>query len=162
MKKNLLFAIGIIIIVILCIAIIWMYKPKEQRNENVPITTNNTPKEEMKPDLLEQKENEFSSKIIESDNKEYVTLIVGANLFEGTKTLQIVYDNAKNILNTTNPILKDVSVIKEGNKSSFEIQVNQLENESFIFTKKGKNIEVKSEDIVIKVINRGYETNEEE
>ena len=161
MRKKLLFAIGIIIIVILCIAIIWAYKQKESRNVIVPITTNNMPKTEVSPDLLEQKEDVFSSKIIESDNKEYVTLVIESNLFEGTKKLQIVYDNEKFILNTTTPIFKDVSIIKEGNKSSFEIQVNQLDNESFIFTKKGKNIEVKSEDIVIKVIDRGYERNEE-
>ena len=112
MKKNVLLII-LLIILILTLGIFVFIKcdftfpeiPKApQVDESGDITEDKY--------AVDIKREDYSARILEVENKEYVTLYIETNIFENEKEILIKYDNAKYILNTDNILLEDVEISK--------------------------------------------------
>ena len=152
MKKNVLLII-LLIILILTLGIFVFIKcdftfpeiPKApQVDESGDITEDKY--------AVDIKREDYSARILEAENNEYVTLYIETNIFENEKEVLIKYDNAKYILNTANILLENVEISKTGNINSFKLKISQRTNYNISFIKKAKENIVEVSDIVVENI----------
>lgn len=86
--------------------------------------------------IMEKKTERYSSRVLESENKDFVTLFVETNIVESGDKVSINYNNEKLLLNTANPILENIIIDRSVNSSTFELDLESLKNYGIIFIKK--------------------------
>lgn len=148
MKKEKIVSIIILVLIILILIgqAVYINRNKNMPLEDVPLVIQD---EDDNKYVKEQTNEKFSLRILEADNKEYVTLFIETNIFENEEIIQISYNNEKYILNTANPILENVEIEKGNEINKFSISVSSLENYSIIFIKKDSKNIVDKNDIVV-------------
>ena len=148
MKKEKIVSIIILVLIILILIgqAVYINRNKNMPLEDVPLVIQD---EDDNKYVKEQTNEKFSLRILEADNKEYVTLFIETNIFENEETIQISYNNEKYILNTANPILENAEIEKGNEINKFSISVSSLENYSIIFIKKDSKNIVDKNDIVV-------------
>lgn len=148
MKKEKIVSIIILVLIILILIgqAVYINRNKNMPLEDVPLVIQD---EDDNKYVKEQTKEKFSLRILEADNKEYVTLFIETNIFENEEIIQISYNNEKYILNTANPILENAEIEKGNEINKFSISVSSLENYSIIFIKKDSKNIVDKNDIVV-------------
>lgn len=148
MKKEKIVSIIILVLIILILIgqAVYINRNKNMPLEDVPLVIQD---EDDNKYVKEQTNEKFSLRILEADNKEYVTLFIETNIFENEEIIQISYNSEKYILNTANPILENAEIEKGNEINKFSISVSSLENYSIIFIKKDSKNIVDKNDIVV-------------
>lgn len=144
-KKILLIIISVILIfIVIGIGIsCWI-----NTGNDLPIKISNDVFEEMSGKyIMEEFKEEYSARLLESENKEYVTLYVETNVIESGESISIDYNNEKLLLNTANPLLENIKIERKDNISTFSIDIEALQNYSIVFIKKDVKSKIKNEDI---------------
>lgn len=149
--KNKWLLIILIVVALISLFLVGLYFTKD--NEIDYPQNDVTIEEEKSKYAMEQKNDIYNVRVLESDNKEYVTLYIETNIFENEKEVLIKYDNSKYILNTANIFLQNVEIEKGDTINSFKFKLSQLTNYSMLFIKKSLANEVEVNDIAIENIN---------
>lgn len=149
MKNKKIIGIIILLIIVVCLLVCLFACTNKEKNNEGNGNLANIQQEEQGKYIKEDKQEELNMRLLESESKDYVTLLIETNIFEGEKPYKIQYNNQKYILNTANPLLDNVEIEKTNKISSFELKLEELQNYSIIFIKKDPKSSTKKEDIKI-------------
>ena len=161
MKKKLIYiVIAIAIIALLAVISFNLIKIKKQNDENARNIQNSIPSnienvedtQIISKYLKEEKLGVYNYRILESENKDYLTLFIEANVFEEARKIKITYNSSKLILDTGSPLLDKVginSIEEDSSKKYIEIDLNSLDNYSIMFAKINSKKEITADDIVV-------------
>ena len=149
--KNKWLLIILIVLALISLFLVGLYFTGDNEIDYSPNDV--TIEEEKSKYAMEQKNDMYNVRVLEADNKEYVTLYIETNLFENEKEVLIKYDNSKYILNTANIFLENVELEKGETTNAFRFKLSQLTNYSILFIKKSIENEVETTDITIENIN---------
>ncbi len=153
--KSFLIALIAIIIVVSALVLVKIRIDRKNKVGTVSSSTNLSTlfnEKQSSKYFMEEKKNAYNARAIEAESKDYFTLFIESNIFEGEKQIKINYDSGKYILNTANPIVENVEIKKDDRYNSFEISIASLSNYSIVFIKKDVNSEVAVDDISIEEI----------
>lgn len=138
-KTVIVLIIGIILIIstLLLISAFEKYFPKPDASDafidaDIFVTTEQFSSKY----IMEKNTEKYSARVLESENKDFVTLFVETNIVESGDKVSINYNNEKLLLNTANPILENIIIDRSENSSTFELDLESLKNYGIIFIKK--------------------------
>lgn len=137
-KKVAAIAIVSLIIVLLVLIGVGMWNTNKTQNENV--NTDSVINEQTEKTYVQEfKTNEYSARVLESDNKEYLTLYIETNMFDNSKVVNVSYDFEKYMLDTANPLVANVERKENAGTKSFELELESLKTYMINFVKKNSN-----------------------
>lgn len=151
--KKWIIIIIVLILAILAIVLAFTTRKMPEGSPSEGYTPNEEPVVEKSIYIMEEKKEEYSARTLESATKDYMTLFIETNIFEGEKTFRITYDRTKYTLETASPLLENVKIEKGENTNSFVLNLQPLENYSIILIKKDLNVVAEKEDVVIQIVN---------
>lgn len=149
MNKKVLIVILVAILILISVFACVIFWPKEEIN-NVSQGSLQGNEEPESKYVMEENNEKYSARILEAENKDFATLYIETNITESGDKISVSYNNEKFLLNTANPDLEDIEIIRKEKVSTFDLEVETLKNYGIIFIKKNPKSIVVKEDIVIK------------
>ena len=147
MKKK----IAGVVIAILIILVLVILGIKLMPNNQNEIATPNSGDEQTERVYINQFSGDgYTARLLESDNKDYLSLFVETGMFDGTKQVEISYDSEKYILDTANPILEGIEVTEDAGLKNFEIEVEAIKTYTLSLIKRNANIVASADDVIVK------------
>lgn len=147
MKKK----IAGVVIAILIILVLVILGIKLMPNNQNEIATPNSGDEQTERVYINRFSGDgYTARLLESDNKDYLSLFVETGMFDGTKQVEISYDSEKYILDTANPVLEGVEVTEDAGLKIFEIEVEAVKTYTLSLIKRNLNVMVLKEDVRVK------------
>ena len=147
MKKKIAGVVIAILIILVLVIVGIMIAPKKQ-NE---IANSNSGDEQVERVYINQFSGDgYTARLLESDNKDYLSLFVETEMFDGTKQIEISYDSGKYILDTANPVLENIEITENTELKSFDIEVDALKTYTLSLIKRNANVVANADDVVVK------------
>ncbi len=147
MKKK---VAGIVIAVLIILVLVIVGIKIASNNSNEIVNPNSGDEQTERVYISEFSGDGYTARLLESENKDYLSLFVETEMFEGTKQVQISYDSEKYILDTANPVFDNTEIMDDEKIKSFEIEVEALKTYTLNLIKRNSNIVASADDVVVK------------
>ena len=146
-KTLIIFIIVIILILIFSCLCIGLF-PFDDERDLIP-DSGDSSGEIVGKYIMENVYEKYNVRLLESENREFVTLYIETNVLESGEKVSIGYNNDKLLLNTANPELENIEIKKDANINEFELKLESVKNYGIIFIKKDLSSKVNREDVKI-------------
>ncbi len=147
MKKKIA---GVVIAILIILVLVILGIKLMPNNQNEIVNSNSGDQSVERVYINQFSGDGYTARLLESDNKDYLSLFVETGMFDGIKQVEISYDSEKYILDTANPVLEGIKVTEDAGLKNFELEIEAVKTYTLSLIKRNSNIVASAEDVIVK------------